>query len=69
MRYLFVCLIAGCAQEMVWTKPDYTDQQFYQERGQCQAQALSAPGMPPFQVAAIFNACMAGKGYYKEPKL
>jgi hypothetical protein len=50
---------------MVWTKPAFSDQEFFQDRGQCQAQAFSVPNPGAFQVAAVFNACMNGKGYYK----
>lgn len=67
MRYLIVLLLAGCAKEMLWTKPTFSDQEFFQDRGQCQAQAYSVPGAPPFQVVSVFNSCMNGKGYYKIP--
>lgn len=69
MRYLFVLLLAGCATtEDVWVQQGASDQQFYMDRGQCQAQAFGAPGMQALQVALIFNGCMQGKGWHTEER-
>lgn len=72
MRYLIVLLLAGCAaqppQEYEWDKPGASPQEFAMDRGQCQAQAFGAPGMPALQVAMIFGGCMQGKGWQSVPK-
>lgn len=53
----------------LWTKPNSTEQGFSMDRGQCQAQGLSVTGMQSDQVAAVFDACMAGKGWtLQQPK-
>jgi hypothetical protein len=70
MRNLFVLLLlAGCATtETVWVKHGASENEFYVDRGQCQAQAFGAPGMYTMQVALIFNSCMQGKGWYTEER-
>lgn len=65
MRYLVVLLITGCATQTYWEKPGASAREFEADRGQCQAQAFSAPGMYTVQVAMIYNACMRGKGWYQ----
>lgn len=65
MRYLVVLLLVGCATtERVWERPGASQQDFFMDRGQCQAQSFGAPGLNTFQVALIFNSCMQGKGWY-----
>jgi hypothetical protein len=62
-------LAAGCAAtESVWIKPGATQQDFYQDRGQCQAQAFSIPNAPALQIAIVSNSCMQGKGWYTEER-
>jgi hypothetical protein len=68
-----VCLaavaIAGCATtERVWMRAGASQQDFYMDKGQCQAQAFGVPGMNTFQVAMVFNSCMQGKGWYLEER-
>lgn len=66
---LFVLLLAGCATtERVWVKDGASQQDFYMDRGQCQAQAFGAPGMNTLQVSLIFNGCMQGHGWYTEER-
>lgn len=66
---LLVLLLAGCATtEHVWVKPGASDQDFYMDRGQCQAQAFGTPGMYTMQIALVFSACMQGKGWYTEER-
>lgn len=56
--------IAGCATtERVWMREGSTDQEFYMDRGQCQAQAFGIPGVTTFQAALVFTSCMRGKGW------
>lgn len=63
---LFVLLLTSCAStQTYWEKPGATQQEFFQDRGQCQAQAFSSVSGPlSVQSAMVFNACMAGKGWY-----
>jgi hypothetical protein len=70
MRYLLVLLtLCGCATtERVWVRQGATEQDFYVDRGQCQAQAFGAPGMYTMQVAMVFSSCMQGKGWYTEER-
>lgn len=70
MRNLFVLLLlGGCATtERVWVKNGASDQDFYMDRGQCQAQAFGSPGMYTMQVAIVFSGCMQGKGWYTEER-
>lgn len=71
MRFIVLSvLIAGCAAqtESVWVKPGSTDAQFYQDRGQCQAQAFGGTPMSTMQVALVFSGCMQGKGWYTEER-
>jgi hypothetical protein len=67
MRYLPVLILllsAGCAGQKLWEKPGASAREFEMEKGQCEAQAYSVPGMHYMQVGAVFNACMRGKGWY-----
>lgn len=64
-------ILAGCAthkNDFVWMRDGSTDQEFYQDQGQCRAQAFSVPGAPPMQVIMVYDGCMSGKGWYKAPK-
>jgi hypothetical protein len=66
MRFIILLAIPLCAcARMTWTKADYTEEGLYQDRGQCQAQAFSAPN--PNTVGIVFNACMRGKDWYLAP--
>jgi hypothetical protein len=56
-------LLCGCG---TWNKPGGTAEQFYMDRGQCNAQAFSASGGGDFQQPIIFNSCMQGKGWHLE---
>ena len=58
-------VLAGCGQ-MVWVKPGASNQDFYMDRGQCQAQAFGVPGASNLQIALVYNSCMQGKGWYQE---
>ena len=69
--FLLLFWLVGCATtetQRVWVKPGASQQDFYMDSGQCKAQAFSAPGMPPLQVAIIYNTCMQGKGWYQEER-
>jgi hypothetical protein len=62
-----VLVLAGCATtETVWVRSGASEQDFYQDRGQCQAQAFSVPGAPMMQAAIVFSGCMQGKGWRQE---
>lgn len=65
---LLLCLFGCATTERVWVKPNSGQQEFYQDRGQCQAQAFSVPGAPPMQMAVVFASCMQGKGWYSEER-
>jgi uncharacterized lipoprotein YmbA len=64
-----VVSLAACASkpEMAWYKTGSTEEMFYQEQGQCQAQAFGVPGVSTFQAALVYNSCMKGKGWYQAP--
>lgn len=67
MRYIALLLIlAGCAsKQFLWEKPGASGQEFEMDRGQCQAQAFSTPGMYTMQIALVYNSCMRGRGWYQ----
>jgi uncharacterized protein YcfL len=68
---LLLFLLVGCATtetETVWVKPGATQQDFYTDKGQCDAQALSVPGMNLLQAAVVGNSCMRGKGWHLEER-
>lgn len=72
MRRTIVCLavlLSGCAtpQEHAWYKPGATEQDFYMERGQCNAQGASHAVVGSEQLLWIFASCMQGKGWYRKP--
>lgn len=57
-------LTAGCATtERVWVRQGSTEQEFYMDRGLCQAQAFGVSGVTTFQAALVFASCMRGKGW------
>lgn len=60
-------VLTGCATtQTVWTKNGASQQEFYEARGQCQAQAFGLnPGASMMQVAIVFSGCMQGKGWYQ----
>lgn len=68
MRYTLLLLaLAGCATEIPndWRREGSTPDDLYRDRGQCRAQAISAPyGLNQDAVTAIYRACMEGKGWH-----
>lgn len=69
LSFIALFALAGCAarQEYVWTRPGATDQEFYQDRGQCNAQAFAVPGGNLMQAVMVQNSCMQGKGWIQVP--
>jgi hypothetical protein len=67
MRVLILALLlAGCAtKQTYWEKAGASQQDFYQDQGQCQAQAFGVTGMNTLQVAIVYSGCMRGKGWYQ----
>lgn len=67
---MVAAVLAGCATqpEFVWMKNGSTEQEFYQDNGQCRAQAFSVPGVSLMQAVLVFEACLQGKGWYKMPR-
>lgn len=63
LTLLLSSMLAACVN-VSWSRADGTDDDLYRDRGQCQAQALSATNSVIRQ-ADIFEACMRGKGWYK----
>ena len=60
-------LLYGCATtETYWVKPGASNSEFYQDRGQCQAQAFSYTPYLNTRTVMIFQSCMSGKGWYQE---
>lgn len=60
-------VLAGCATtETVWVKPGASQQDFYMDRGQCQAQAFGPGNVNLMQAAIIMSGCLQGKGWYQE---
>lgn len=58
-------VLAGCAtKQSYWEKPGASQQEFNMDRGQCNAQAFSVPGVSLMQAAIVQNSCMQGKGWY-----
>lgn len=59
-----VLVLTGCASPSSggWVKQGASDQEFYADRGQCIAQAFTAPST--FQQQAILIGCMQGKGWH-----
>jgi hypothetical protein len=68
LALIAAALCAGCATtpalESVWVKPGATQQEFYTDRGQCQAQAFGPGNVHLMQAAIIMSGCMQGKGWY-----
>lgn len=70
MRTLLLAsvLLAGCAtQQFVWRKAGANSEDYYRDRGQCQAQAFQGGVGSLMQAAIIMNGCMQGKGWYQAP--
>lgn len=63
-HYILLLLLVGCAAQRSWYKDGATQQDFYQDQGQCKAQAFGMVGASMMQVAIVFNSCMQGKGWY-----
>lgn len=61
--YLVVLLLAGCAKEGSWNKPDASERDFYADRGTCAAQMQANPFSNATQQAIIFAGCMQGRGW------
>jgi hypothetical protein len=59
---IFLCLIGCATTNKVWYKQGSSQQDFYQERAQCNAQAIAANNI--YQIAIIQNQCLQGKGWY-----
>jgi len=58
-------LMVGCAtKQSFWEKPGATVQDFNMDRAECNARALSVPGVTMFGFALIQNQCLQGKGWY-----
>ena len=58
-------LLGGCAsKQSFWEKPGATVQDFNMDRAECNARALSVPGVTMFGLALIQNQCLQGKGWY-----
>lgn len=64
-KLLFVVALAGCAAptETVWMKPGATNSDFYQDQGQCDAQAFSVASGNLMQIVMVQNGCLRGKGW------
>lgn len=62
--------VVGCAADnnaWAWGKPGATQQAFYEDHGQCRAQAFSVPGVTVLQAALVLDGCMQGKGWQRVP--
>jgi hypothetical protein len=68
-----LAILVGCAaalsacgqqQQWHWERAGATERDFYQDRGQCNAQAFAVPG-GLMQVALVQNFCLQGKGWEK----
>jgi hypothetical protein len=61
-----VASLGACAQQQWhWERPGATAGDFYQDRGQCNAQAFAVPGAGLLQIALVQNSCLQGKGWEK----
>lgn len=56
--------LAGCATDQVWVRNGSTQDEFYRDKGQCQAQGFGIANTGLLQAAIVFNSCMQGKGWY-----
>lgn len=66
-------LLAGCESQPkkeVWVRSDGGGSQeiLMADDGQCKAQAFSVPNAPMMQIGMVYNACMQGKGWYRQPQ-
>ena len=58
--------LSACAQQQWhWERPGATESDFYQDRGQCNAQAFAVPGAGLLQIALVQSSCLQGKGWGK----
>jgi putative copper export protein len=67
---LLAGLLVGCATgpEYVWVKPNSTENEFYNDLGQCRAQAFGVSGVTLMQAVLVQNNCLMGKGWRQAPK-
>lgn len=61
---ILALLLAGCAHDTRrWYHENQTQQMYDVDAGQCEAQGHSIPGAGIWQIDAVMNACMRGKGW------
>lgn len=60
--------LAGCAQDVVWVKPDATEQDLARDSDGCRSQAYASQGMTSDaqRMLVIYQSCMEGKGWHRE---
>lgn len=60
---LLTLLLTACAAptELVWHKPNSSQQEFEMDRSACLGQGFTAPNS--FQLALSFGLCMRGRGW------
>lgn len=62
---MIACIIlSGCAGQRQWHKDGANRRDFYEDQGQCKAQAFSTANVSMLQAAIVINSCMQGKGWY-----
>jgi len=60
---VLVLILSGCASQQYWVKPGASSYDFDMDKAQCNAQALSVPGVTIPMLALIQNQCLRGKGW------
>ena len=57
--------LAGCAQDVVWAKPDATEQDLARDSDGCRSQAYASQGMTTDaqRQLVIYQSCMEAKGW------
>lgn len=63
---LVLIAVTGCATKQTsWYRSGANQQDWYQESGQCRAQAMGVYA-PLLQQAILYQSCLQGKGWYQQ---
>ena len=66
--FISILALAACAQDVVWTKPDATEQDLARDSEGCRSQAYASHGMTTDaqRQLVIYQSCMESKGWRRE---
>lgn len=65
LLYVMLALVACAAKtQTFWEKQGASQQDFYMDQAQCNAQAFGISNGNYMQIAIVQNQCLRGKGWY-----